>query len=504
MKYKLALVIIVLSVASTVFGQKQGYKSKFETAQQIRNYFADNIALLDPLEGEYDVEGTGDYITPFVHQNYKPSQFKLFIVSYNNEFKVYIFVDGKLNESNFEIKPIGDTNAYWMYFLTTGIRIYLQNNNHFEATFKLDHNSAKKYSGNSNLSPSVKIILHNDCIKVFPTATMYANSIRKAQEETKPTEWTGTGFALKDNYIVTNNHVVEGAKTISVQGVNGDFTHKYNAEVVATDKYNDLAIIKVGGVTISSANIPYALKSETSEVGEEVFVLGYPLTSTMGEEIKLTTGVISSKTGFQGDVSIYQISAPIQPGNSGGPLFDSKGNVIGIVSAKHKGAENVGYAIKTSYLKNLMVSVVSTNILPQTNKISGQNLSGKVKLVKNYVYYITCLSENSEVASMPKIKDPNQSNATPNKKSTQNRLTGYRVEVFKGGNTSKDRKEAEKIASEIRSKTHEPVYVNFYNPNWICRVGDYRTYEEAQTSKENLLRLGFTHAIVMKGKINRE
>lgn len=66
----------------------------------------------------------------------------------------------------------------------------------------------------------------------------------------------------------------------------------------------------------------------------------------MGDEIKLTTGVISSKTGFQGDVSLYQISAPIQPGNSGGPLFDNKGNLIGIVNAKHKGAENVGYAIK--------------------------------------------------------------------------------------------------------------------------------------------------------------
>ena len=110
----------------------------------------------------------------------------------------------------------------------------------------------------------------------------------------------------------------------------------------------------------------------------------------MGDEIKLTTGVVSSRTGFQGDVSLYQISAPIQPGNSGGPLFDSKGNIIGIVSAKHRGAENVGYAIKASYLKNLIESVMSTNILPQNNKISGFNLSGKVKSVKNYVYYIIC------------------------------------------------------------------------------------------------------------------
>ena len=118
----------------------------------------------------------------------------------------------------------------------------------------------------------------------------------------------------------------------------------------------------------------------------------------MGEEIKLTTGVISSKTGFFFFLSLYQISAPIQPGNSGGPLFDSKGNVIGIVSARHTGAENVGYAIKTSFLKNLIESSLSTNIFPQTNKMAGQNLIGKVKMAKNYVYYIICSSVENPLA----------------------------------------------------------------------------------------------------------
>ena len=114
------------------------------------------------------------------------------------------------------------------------------------------------------------------------------------------------------------------------------------------------------------------------------------MTTTMGEELKLTTGVVSSRTGFQGDVSIYQISAPIQPGNSGGPLFDSDGNLIGIVSAKHTEAENVSYAIKASYLRNLMESAMENNILPQTNRIAGYKLSDKVKQIRNYVYFITC------------------------------------------------------------------------------------------------------------------
>ena len=100
--------------------------------------------------------------------------------------------------------------------------------------------------------------------------------------------------------------------------------------------------------------------------------------------------MISSKTGFQGDVSLYQISAPIQPGNSGGPLFDNRGNLIGIVNAKHKGAENVGYAIKTSYLNNLIESSISTSILPSNNQIGGLPLTGKVKSLKNFVFMIIC------------------------------------------------------------------------------------------------------------------
>ncbi len=79
-----------------------------------------------------------------------------------------------------------------------------------------------------------------------------------------------------------------------------------------------------------------------SDVGETVYVSGYPLRATMGDEIKLTNGI---KSGFQGDITNYQISVPVQPGNSDGPLPDSNGNVTGVISAKHIGAENVSYAV---------------------------------------------------------------------------------------------------------------------------------------------------------------
>lgn len=210
--------------------------------------------------------------------------------------------------------------------------------------------------------------------------------------------WTGTGFSLTEGYIVTNYHVVENAKSIIIQGVNGNFTNKHTARVIATDKINDIALLKLDGII--PRNIPYSVKTITSDVGEDVWVLGYPLTSTMGDEIKLTTGVVSAKSGFEGDVSLYQISAPIQPGNSGGPVFDGKGNLIGIICAHHRGAENVSYAIKASYLRNLIESSVNHDILPKTNKISTLNLAGKVKAVKNYVYYITCSNTTNSNTSV--------------------------------------------------------------------------------------------------------
>lgn len=269
-------------------------------------------------------------------------------------------------------------------------------------------------------------------VKLYPTSS--ANVGIGGGSSIGGAEWSGTGFALKNNYIVTNYHVIEDAKTINIQGVNGDFSTKYNASVVASDKFNDLAILKVEGVNISTSGIPYSVKTSTSEVGEDVFVLGYPLTSTMGEEIKLTTGVVSSKTGFQGDVSLYQISAPIQPGNSGGPLFDGNGNVIGIVSAKHKGAENVGYAIKASYLRNLMESALSENILPQTNKIASYKLSDKVKSLKNYVYYITCSSSSNSQSATISSNNTNHSSspsakAYPSIKTTGGTLAVTGVEI---------------------------------------------------------------------------
>lgn len=219
-------------------------------------------------------------------------------------------------------------------------------------------------------------------IKLFPISSTSKNSSSIAS--------SGTGFALTSNgYIVTNYHVIDGATSLTVKGINGNFSTSFKAKVVVSDKNNDLAIIQIeDNLFTNISKIPYTIKSGSSDVGENVFVLGYPLRASMGDEIKLTNGIISSKTGFQGDITSYQISAPIQPGNSGGPLFDKFGNLIGVINAKHTGAENVSYAIKVSYLKNVIDLLPTKPTLTNTNNLTNLSLSDQVKLLNKFVYII--------------------------------------------------------------------------------------------------------------------
>jgi S1-C subfamily serine protease len=201
---------------------------------------------------------------------------------------------------------------------------------------------------------------------------------------------SGTGFAITSNgYIATNYHVTNGANKVSVRGIKGDFSKTYNAKIIIQDKNNDLSIIKIDDIKFTNIGTPpYKIDNESSDVGNSVYALGYPLRATMGDEVKLTNGIISSKTGFQGDITSYQTSVPVQSGNSGGPLFDSKGNVIAIINAKHIGAENASYAIKTSYLYNLIQSMDNLPNLSKENQISSKKLSEQVKFIKEFVYII--------------------------------------------------------------------------------------------------------------------
>lgn len=258
-------------------------------------------------------------------------------------------------------------------------------------------------------------------------------------------DWSGSGFALKDNLIVTNYHVVEGATHIYIKGINGDFSKEYAATVVDIDKENDLAIVQIDDENFTGfGTIPYSIQPDIAEVGEDVFVLGYPMTTIMGEEIKLTTGVINSYSGYKGDNSTYQISAPIQPGNSGGPLFNKEGEVIGIVNAKLLIAENAGYAIKSLYLSKYIEPTPKAdshtppcltwlmelkdkikNMVTKGTDISKMSLVEQVKTIKNYVFIVKCCVK-------PKLYHIRYT-TTNGKRLTLNNTQGVALHTFENG-----------------------------------------------------------------------
>lgn len=201
---------------------------------------------------------------------------------------------------------------------------------------------------------------------------------------------SGSGFVISTTgLIVTNYHVVDKANGIDVLVNRNGGVKTYKAKILISDKTNDISIIKIEDNSfVNFPTLPYAVKTPILDVGTSVFALGYPMSNILGEEIKVTDGIISSKTGYQGDIVTYQISAPIQPGNSGGPLFDKQGNLVGITNAGVPDAQNVGYAIKASYLRNLVDAAPTTITLPATNSISGLSFTEKIKRLTPYVVLI--------------------------------------------------------------------------------------------------------------------
>lgn len=208
--------------------------------------------------------------------------------------------------------------------------------------------------------------------------------------------WKGSGsgfFLSEDGYLATNYHVIDGAKVIEVSIVrNGEWEH-HPAKVVLSDKQNDLSILKIEDPNFAQLPpIPYNFTTGVKDTGSEVFTLGYPIADIMGDEVKFTDGKISSKSGIQGDVTVYQISVPIQPGNSGGPLFDNNGNLVGITSSglnrDYFKSENVNYAIKSSYLKALVDALPNTIRLQDKADIADYPLTEKIKKFQTYMTYI--------------------------------------------------------------------------------------------------------------------
>jgi TPR repeat protein len=171
----------------------------------------------------------------------------------------------------------------------------------------------------------------------------------------------GTGWPVLGGFVVTNYHVVKGHEEFLLLCKDGQ---QIPAVIAAYDAANDLVLLKATEPRKMPPALPLATRP--ARVGEKVFTIGYSHPTLMGAEPKLTDGIINSLTGVGNDPCTYQISIPVQAGNSGGPLLNMKGEVVGIVTAKLSAAEvfkwtgdlpqNVNYAVKAPYLSVLLSS----------------------------------------------------------------------------------------------------------------------------------------------------
>jgi S1-C subfamily serine protease len=185
--------------------------------------------------------------------------------------------------------------------------------------------------------------------------------------------------------------VINSANKIQVEITSDGISKVYSAVLVQKDVDNDLAIIKINDDSFKSLEkLKYSFKeSGAIEVGSSVFTIGFPLAlSGMGKEAKFTDGKISAKTGYNGSLNSFQSTIAIQPGNSGGPVFNDKGELIGVINAGIKSADNVAYAIKLNYIKNLIEAIGETTTLPNNTQILGLSIEEKIKVLSNYVTLI--------------------------------------------------------------------------------------------------------------------
>lgn len=202
-----------------------------------------------------------------------------------------------------------------------------------------------------------------------------------------------TGWPLASGYVVTNNHVVSGSKEVALLDQHGT---KIVAWPVLLDEVNDLALLEVAEPHKLPPALP--LSHARTPLGSSVFTIGFPLIDLMGKTPKLSNGIISGENGLRDDPCSYQTTLPIQPGNSGGPVLNMNGEVVGIVSTmvgirdESSGTvsslPNISCAIKSECLKELLPHLPSSRSVKEAlaNKLG--NLETVAKRVQSSVMIV--------------------------------------------------------------------------------------------------------------------
>jgi S1-C subfamily serine protease len=233
------------------------------------------------------------------------------------------------------------------------------------------------------------------------TTTGTSNNTSSLQINTSDVA-TGTGFLFSSSdYVITSYHVVRGAKSIRVRMINGE---RIDATVSIKDTNNDIAILKLSQPPTSRQNIITLGDSSSVKTGDRVFTYGFPLVDLLGAaEPRYSEGFINSLSGISNDPRLFQISIPIQPGNSGGPVFNEKGELIGIATSSidadktkqvfGSSPQNVNFAIKSSYIKSLLPNLPDAFIRDKGIVVVPAEEVGFKERVKNDIVLVEAVPE---------------------------------------------------------------------------------------------------------------
>jgi serine protease Do len=213
---------------------------------------------------------------------------------------------------------------------------------------------------------------------------------QQSQIKAQESRYNGTGFAVSsEGLVVTSYHLVQQKPDSIVIEYDKEADLRYKADLVYYDAANDLALLQITDERFKGFGVlPYTFKPKDADLGEEIFTLAYPK-----QEVVYGEGVISSRSGYEGAESptdSYQVSIPVNPGYSGSPVFDTNGNVLGLIAGKQTDSEGVGFALKSHKLLQVMSELPdSVPIkLPNQNKLTRLKRTQQLKKIQDFVFQV--------------------------------------------------------------------------------------------------------------------